>query len=159
MQPEPVAVKTGFNCVVLSRIGGMPFRIVLDSGAARSLARTSFAEQLRKDHRTKGATYGPRPLSRPVVLEGVIKGRQSSTITKATQIGLDLPDTLSGKMGRLEACFGEMPDCADAIILGFPELARYGYQVEEDDDGHVWVHFHKLGVTMLAETPRQRGYA
>ena len=86
-------------------------------------------------------------------MEGVIKGRQSSTITKATQIGLDLPDALSGKMWRLEACFGEMPDCADAIILGFPELARFGYQVEEDDDGHVWVHFHKLGVTMLAETP------
>ena len=87
------------------------------------------------------------------MLEGVIKGRQSSTITKATQIGLDLPDALRGKAGRLEACFGEMPDCADAIILGFPELARFGYQVEEDDDGHVWVHFHKLGVTMLAETP------
>ena len=87
------------------------------------------------------------------MLEGVIKGRQSSTITKATQIGLELPDTVSGKMGKLEACFGEMNDCADAIILGFPELARYGYQVEEDDDGHVWVHFHKLGVTMLAETP------
>jgi hypothetical protein len=110
MQPEPLVVKTGFNCVVLARIGGVPFRFVLDSGAARSLVRTSFVEQLRKDHRTKSATYGPRPLSRPVVLEGVIKGRQSSTITKATQIGLDLPDTLSGTMGKLEACFGEMND-------------------------------------------------
>jgi hypothetical protein len=48
-----------------------------------------------------------------------------------------------------------MADCADAIILGFPELARFGYQVEEDDDGHIWVHFHKLGVTILAETPDQ----
>ena len=92
-------------------------------------------------------------MSRLVVLEGVIKGRQSSTITKATQIELGLLDTLSGKTGKLEACFGEMNDCADAIILGFLELARYGYQVEEDDDGHIWVHFHKLGVTMLAETP------
>ena len=36
MLPEPLVVKTGFNCVVLARIGGVPFRIVLDSGAARS---------------------------------------------------------------------------------------------------------------------------
>jgi hypothetical protein len=45
MRPEPVVVKTGFNCVVLSRIGGVPFRVVLDTGAARSLVRSSFAEQ------------------------------------------------------------------------------------------------------------------
>ena len=64
-------------------------------------------------------------------------------------------DTVSGKGSKLEACFGEMADCADAIILGFPELARFGYQVEEDDDGHIWVHFHKLGVIILAETPDQ----
>ena len=64
-------------------------------------------------------------------------------------------DTVSGKTSRLEAAFGEMSDCADPVILGFPELARFGYQVEEeeDDDGHIWVHFTKLGVTVLAETP------
>jgi hypothetical protein len=88
-------------------------------------------------------------------LEGVIKGRPSATITSATQIGLDLLDTISGKDSRLEACFGELADCADPIIPGFPELARFGYQVEEDDDGHIWVQFHKIGVTLLAETPDQ----
>jgi hypothetical protein len=59
MRPEALVVKTGFMCVIVVRIGGVPFRVVLDTGAARSLIRTSFAEQLRKDRRTNGATYGP----------------------------------------------------------------------------------------------------
>ena len=56
MPPEALVVKTGFNCVIVVRIGGVPFRVVLDTGAARSLIRTSFAEQLRKNKKTKGAT-------------------------------------------------------------------------------------------------------
>jgi hypothetical protein len=58
MLPEALVVKAGFNCVVLARIGGVPFRAVLDTGAARSLIRTSFAEQLRKDRRQKGLRTG-----------------------------------------------------------------------------------------------------
>ena len=111
MPPEALVVRTGFNCVIVARVGGVPFRVVLDTGAARSLIRTSFAKQLRANKKTKGATYGPRPLSRPVVLEGVIKGRPSATITSATQIGLDLVDTVTGKSSRLEAAFGAMADC------------------------------------------------
>ena len=44
-------------------------------------------------------------------------------------------DVTQGGDAKLEATFGEMKDCADPIILGFPDLARNGYQVEEDDDG------------------------
>ena len=106
MPPAALVVKVGFNCVVVVRIGGMPFRVVLDTGAARSLIRTSFAKQLRKNKKTRSATYGPRPLNRPDILGGVIKGRPSATITNATQVELDLLDTVSGQMSKLEACFG-----------------------------------------------------
>jgi len=105
MPPEALVIKAGFNCVIVVRIGGVPFRVVLDTGAARSLIRTSFADQLRKNRKTRGATYGPRPLNRPVLLEGVIRGRPSATITSATQVGLDLLDTVSGRTCKLEACF------------------------------------------------------
>ena len=94
MQPEALVVKSGLNCVIVVRIGCIPFRGVLDTGAARSLIRTSFAEQLRKNRKTKDATYGPRPLNRPVVLEGIIKGRPSATITNATPIELELLDSV-----------------------------------------------------------------
>ena len=117
--------------------------------------RTSFVEQLRSHRTTKAATYGPRPLSRPVVLEGIIKGRPSATLTQATQLQLEMFDSLIGHAGVMEACFAEMADCADPIIVGFPDLARFGYSIEEDDDGHIWVTLRKLGVTLLAETPDQ----
>ena len=121
------------------------------------MIRTSFADQLRKNKKTKTATYGPRPLSRPVLLEGVIKGRPAATIDQATQATLSLQDALSGADGVMEVCFAEMADCADAMIIGFPDLARFGYMVEEDDDGHIWVNLAKLGITMLAETPQAEG--
>ena len=70
MPPETLYVKTGFNCVVILKIAGVPFRVILDSGAARSIIRTRFAEQLRKNKKTRAAAYGPRPLDRPVTLEG-----------------------------------------------------------------------------------------
>ena len=51
--------------------------------------------------------------------------------------------------------FAEMKDCADGLILGFPDLARFGYHVVEDEDGHIWISFSKLGVTLLAEAPKE----
>ena len=69
--PTEVRVKTGFNCVIVIEIAGMKFRVVLDTGAARDVIRTSFAEQLRKNARTKkasaatkrGMDFEPGPVS------------------------------------------------------------------------------------------------
>ena len=66
MPPEPLVLRAGFNCVVVVYIGGMPFRVTVDSGAARDVIRKSFAQQLRKDKRTREHTWGPRRMSRPV---------------------------------------------------------------------------------------------
>ena len=92
------------------KIADLPVRVVCDTGTARSLIRTTFASQLRRNKRTKEATYGPRPLNRPVQLEGVIKGRPSAVINEATQLSLDLTDAVQGNNARMEACFGEMSD-------------------------------------------------
>ena len=96
MPLPPVPVQSGFNCVVVAKINGKRFRVVLESGAARSLIRTNFAQQLRKNKNTKIAAYGLRPLSQPVVLEGVIKGHPSATIRNATQLRLEMTDTQEG---------------------------------------------------------------
>ena len=31
----------------------------------------------------------------------------------------------------MEVCFAEMDECADTLIVGFPDLVRFGYGVEE----------------------------
>ena len=86
MPPPPVDVTTGFNCVVNVKIGGEKFRITLDTGAARSVVKKRFAQQLRKSKVTRSEVYGPRPLSRDVFMEGFISGSVSDALTEATQI-------------------------------------------------------------------------
>ena len=56
-----------------------------------------------------------------------------------------------GTHGGDGASFGEMDDCADPILVGFLDLAGFGYSIREDDDGHIWVTIEKLGVTCLVE--------
>ena len=59
MPPLVIPIQRGFNCIAIVVIGGVKFRVVFDTGAARSLIRTSFARQLRQNRRTKGSTFGP----------------------------------------------------------------------------------------------------
>ena len=88
---------------------------------------------------------------RCVGLEGIFKNAPTAHITKATQVQMTLVDTLTGHMEVMEASFGEMDDCADPILVGFLDLAGFGYSIREDDDGHIWVTVEKLGVTCLVE--------
>ena len=59
MPPKVLSIGTGFNCAVVIRINGLKFRMTLDSGAARSIIRSSFADQLRKTRETRGALRTP----------------------------------------------------------------------------------------------------
>jgi hypothetical protein len=54
--------------------------------------------------------------------------------------------------------FAELDDASDPLLLGFPLLMEWGLKIEVDADGHIWVEFLKLGVTMLAERPSGEGY-
>ena len=54
---------------------------------------------------------------------------------------------------HMEVSFGEMEQASEGLILGWPDMVRYGFGTEEDDDGNIWVEFRKLGVTLLSETP------
>ena len=64
-------------------------------------------------------------------------------------------DIETGHEAMMEVNFGELAEASDALLIGFPDLARYGFQIHEDEDGLVWVTLAKLGVTMLAEIPER----
>ena len=70
-----------------------------------------------------------------------------------TQLTLTFRDATSDKTAMTDACFLEMENSSDALLLGFPELSNIGYSVYSDDDGVIWVSFLKLGVSLLAEVP------
>ena len=49
--------------------------------------------------------------------------------------------------------FGEMDQCADTMLVGWKQLAEWGFATEVDDEGDNWVVFKKLGLRFMAETP------
>ena len=151
--PTEVRVKTGFNCVIVVEIAGMKFRVVLDTGAARDVIRTSFAEQLRRNAKTKKACYGPRPMSETVSFVGVVDGMRTSEVTHSTQITTDFVDLETNRKAPHELCFAELAEASDALLIGFPSLCLLGFSTDMDDDGNIWITLSKLGVTTLAETP------
>ena len=42
--------------------------------------------------------------------------------------------------------FSELPEGSDALLLGYPLLAEWGYHTYKDDDDVLWVEFKSLGV-------------
>ena len=59
----------------------------------------------------------------------------------------------------MEVVFVELEEALDALLVGFPDLARYGFQIREDSDGLILVTLVSLGVTLLAEVPDQERVA
>ena len=60
-------------------------------------------------------------------------------------------------MAEVEIGFAELADASDCLLVGFPTLAMWGFSVDEDADGHLWVEFRRLGITLLAERPPSAG--
>ena len=55
-EPLPIgSMGRGFNCVVMVTVGTQRFRMTVDTGAARSLIRAKFADQLRRSAKTREA--------------------------------------------------------------------------------------------------------
>ncbi|MCP4900485.1 MAG: hypothetical protein GY906_26270, partial [bacterium] len=56
----------------------------------------------------------------------------------------------------LTTLFGELEGASDALIVGYPTLAEWGFGLERDDDGIVWVELRSLGLRVPSETQQQQ---
>ena len=61
--------------------------------------------------------------------------------------------TIAPLQATVDVTFGELGGISEAMIIGFPTLAKWGYALDADADGNIWVELRKLGITMLAEGP------
>jgi hypothetical protein len=53
--------------------------------------------------------------------------------------------------------FRELPEGSDALLLGYPLLAEWGYHTYKDYDDVLWAEFKSLGVTLVAGNPPALG--
>ena len=86
---------------------------------------------------------------------------QSSEVTKQTVLEVSFPAAdpqghkppTSPKL-QIEAI--ELDNAADALLIGFPDIAKWGIGFSKDVDGNVWVNFSRLGFMCLAEGPKRK---
>jgi len=155
-EPMPTIVMgRGFHCVVPVTIGSQQFRMTVDTGAARSLIKTRFATDLRRSVKTRDSLVLRAKADRPVSCIGICQGMESPVLEHVTRINLSFDEVSDGrgKPRRVstEVDFAELEGASDMLLLGFPQIAEWGLNITRDDDGHVWVEFSKLGVTLLSE--------
>ena len=86
---------------------------------------------------------------------------QSKEVTKQSVIEVQFPAVdpqghkppESPKL-RIEAI--ELDDAADALLIGFPDICKWGISFYDDVDGNIWVNFSRLGFLCLAEGPKAK---
>ena len=93
---------------------------------------------------------------------GICKGMSTASIEYCSEIEL-LWKSVSSDGNKpppdssRRVMFGELPEGSDALLLGYPLLAEWGYHTYKDDDDVLWVGFKGLGVTLVAENPPALG--
>jgi len=158
MSEEPlptIVMGRGFHCVIPVTVGSQQFRMTVDTGAARSLIKTRFASDLRRSPKTRDSVVLRAKADRPVSCIGICQGMESPVLEHVTRLNLSFDEVSDGrgKPRRVstEVDFAELEGASDMLLLGFPQIAEWGLNITRDDDGHVWVEFTKLGVTVLSE--------
>jgi len=151
-----IDIDEGVNCNVPVRIGDVTFRICVDTGGSRSVVRADFVKALLKNARTKDSVKERMSIRQSIVCSGICEGMKSEEMTRVARIEMFL-DPVSEDGGKvsepvaIELEMGELGGAADALLMGFPEIAKFGCRFYDDEDGNLWVDFTRLGVVLLAE--------
>ena len=125
--PEPLQVVEmgrGYHCAVPVCIGGVKFRATLDTGAARNLIRTEFAEQLRANSKTKGSVVSRGKADRQISCIGICKDMGTATLDHVSTVSCRFESVVDG-MGPPRSVdvspgFAELKGASDPLLIGFP---------------------------------------
>ena len=152
-------------CVIELTFAEKRCRILVDTGAARSMIRSRVAQQLRENENTRAAFLRREELNKPLNCEGAEKGRVIGCIThrswfrvkfdinepevsceKAFYQDLQKCRDKKPKFIELEVPFHELESLNDPIIIGLPQCQNWGLTLEPPDEfGRKWVQFGQLG--------------
>lgn len=160
LPPEPlgvVAMGRGFHCVVRVKVGSVSFRVTIDTGSARNLIRSSFAEKLRVNAKTRDAVVGRGRADKVINCTGICADMESSVLEFVSTVQCMFESVADGRglpaTSTVEVPFAELDNASDCLLIGFPTLADWGLRLDKDADENVWLELVTLGVTLLAERP------
>ena len=125
------------------------------------MIRAGLVPKLQKKDLTLPQIVSREKFIEEVTCSGICDGMSSSKVAHATKINLTFRgiDPEGGKppppVDHIIQ-FGELPNAADALLMGFPDICRLGVTFYQYSDDNVWVDFGALGVTLLAETQEEQ---
>ena len=157
---KPLPVQQGFNCVVEMKVGDQKVLVTLDSGASRNIARTEFVEKLRKAKKTKESVEPKQELPQVIQCTGIQGGMNATPMEFASAIAVTMKSPSDGTPSRKQVTesvvFGELERAADPLLIGFPQLARWGFELSVDAGGKIWVTLAAFDVRFVAMSPVTR---
>jgi len=157
--PEPlreVSLDAGYNCNVTVKVGGICFRVCIDTGGARSIIRKEFVQQLLRSEKTREWVGERCATTEKIICSGICKGMRSLAIEAVCDLTVLFQSISEDGITQdadvaVKVNFAELSEAADAMLIGYPELSAWDSHFWRDSDGNDWVEFRKLGVTLLAE--------
>ena len=122
------------------------------------MMRAKFARTLQRNRKTQDKVVERCRLRNQLFCTGVCDGMDSNLITHTLTVhGNFVPLDPDGHKPPpkvdVEIQFGELENASDPILIGFPDIIRWGCKFFADADGHSWVSFENLGFSVLTERP------
>ena len=153
-EPGGVHIHPASNLVIFAKIGDAELRVILDTGAARSIMRTRVSQGLAKDPRSADAMKSRHRITNQVRCEGVEKGRQLPRLEHVACFDLTLlgfgggaPDKQKQVTVEVTAC--ELDECAEPLIVGLQDLQRWGMELlPSPQPDRPLASFNKLDLTV-----------
>ena len=134
--------------------------MTLDSGASRNIARTEFVEKLREAKKTKESVEPKQELPQVIQCTGIQGGMNATPMEFASAIAVTMKSPRDGTPSRKQVTesvvFGELERAADPLLIGFPQLARWGFELSVDAGGKIWVTLAAFDVRFVAMSPVTR---
>ena len=122
-------VVRGHNCMAPVKIGGMEYRVCLDTGGARSLINKEFLLALARGRNTRDAVKQRYQWNKTITREGV-GGEATRPMDGSVEVQLEFvgtPDDASmGRLVKVLVEFGELPNAADDLLIGYPPVTAMG---------------------------------
>ena len=144
----------GWNCEVMGCIGDLPTRVLLDGGASRNIIQKRFREVLMANPQTKPFITGPHPGDRTISIAGIHadqRKKSANDITESYNLRLQFcgGDPLKATGRQVDLWFGEMESSSDALLIGCPQLAEWGFSLWRDEhNDRPRVELQKIGVIL-----------
>ena len=134
-QEGPVYIGPASNLTVSAKIGSRDLKLVLDTGAARSIIRTRVSKGLAESELSRDAIIRRVPIKNNVCCEGVEKSKKFPPLEKVVYLTLTLVGYAPGspekeKEVKVEVMACELAESSEPLIVGLSDLAEWGISLE-----------------------------